>query len=66
MNRTVHVPKMMCGGCAETITNSLLPLEGVQQVEVDVEQKSVTVEMSSDSMSEISQKLSEIGYPIQE
>lgn len=58
-------PKIKCEGCAQTITQALTPLPGVQGVQVDIERKKVTVtyEPAAVSVSRIKTKLGEAGFP---
>ena len=39
----LNAPDIVCGGCANAIKNAVGKLEGVSQVEVDVEKKRVTI-----------------------
>ena len=39
-------PEIVCGGCANAIRNAVGSIEGVKNVEVDVETKQVRVEHS--------------------
>ena len=39
----LNAPDIECGGCANAIKNAVGNLEGVSQVEVDVEKKRVTI-----------------------
>ncbi len=66
MQKTVTVANVMCGGCANTITENLSRIDGVDQVHVNVEEKSVTMELDENRMDQVSNTLSELGYPVQE
>ena len=39
-----RVPTIRCGGCAETITQALNRIDGVEAVDVDVQAKTVAVD----------------------
>lgn len=58
-------PKIKCEGCAQTITQALAPLPGVEDVQVDIERKKVTVtyEPATISVPRIKTKLGEAGFP---
>lgn len=58
-------PKIKCEGCAETITQALTPLQGVENVQVDIGRKKVTVAYQQDviSVGQIKTKLEEAGFP---
>lgn len=43
-NTTVTAPEIACGGCAIAIKNALEKIDGVTEVNVDVETKKVSVE----------------------
>ena len=61
---TYKIPAMHCNHCVMRIKNSLVPLEGMEVVECDLENKTVDVEFDSPATEElILEKLAEIGYP---
>ena len=66
METVLKAPDIMCNGCANTIVNALTAVEGVDQVNVDVEQKTVNLAMSSNVLFDVKAKLTEIGYPAEE
>jgi copper chaperone len=60
----VTAPDIVCGGCASAIKNALGNVEGVKQVEVDVDSKAVTVEHASGvSREKIIETLDRAGFP---
>jgi len=62
--KTVHVPGIHCQGCARTIKNELLELEGIEEVEVDVESRRVKVQWADPlTWAEIDEALVELDYP---
>jgi copper chaperone len=65
MKLTLDVPKIKCGGCAQTIQESLSTLAGVSQVEVDIDAKRVALDLDPAGSSEdqVRQRLSESGFP---
>lgn len=62
---TLTAPKIKCEGCAQTITQALSPVPGVEGVQVDIERKKVTVtyEPGMISVDQIKTKLGEVGFP---
>jgi len=61
---TFSVPNISCGHCTMTIKNELEELEGVEQVEGNVDDKQVTVEWAAPATRDtILDTLREINYP---
>lgn len=61
---TVSIPNISCGHCTMTIENELKELEGVKEVQGNVEDRSVTISWDSPaSFHRIREKLAEINYP---
>lgn len=60
--RTYTVPAISCDHCAKSITDKVTPLEGVNDVDVDLEAKSVTVIGGRDE--EIASAIVAAGYEI--
>lgn len=55
-----------CGGCAGSIKNALEKMEGIKNVEVDINTKMVSVEHSAQiSREQITSKLDDIGFPVE-
>lgn len=62
----VIIQNLKCGGCAKTVTNKLSELEGVTNVDVDVETSKVTFELQrEEDMQQVIHRLAEIGYPVE-
>jgi len=59
---TFNVEKMMCGGCVSAVEAALKALEGVEQVEVDLEAKQARVTGAVDPQAVIA-ALETAGYP---
>lgn len=66
METVLKAPGIMCNGCASSIISNLSLLDGVEKVDVDVEQKMVNLSLSENSLVEVKTKLAEIGYPAEE
>ncbi|HXH70711.1 MAG TPA: heavy metal-associated domain-containing protein [Pyrinomonadaceae bacterium] len=63
---TVRTPDITCGGCASSIKNALGKMEGVGQIEVDVNAKIVSIEHDAQvSREQIEAKLDDIGFPVE-
>lgn len=64
-NKTkVTAPDIVCGGCASAIQKALGNVEGVKEVNVNVETKAVTVEHESNvSRDKIIETLDRAGFP---
>ncbi len=66
MNTSIIVDNLKCHGCANTITNSLRKLKGVEKVEVDTDTSTISIEHSGETLkSALTHKLSSLGYPEQ-
>ncbi|HID90008.1 MAG TPA: copper chaperone [Anaerolineae bacterium] len=62
--RTVRVPNISCGHCVMRIQKALGALEGVVEVEADVNSKEVTIEWGPPATwDQIVATLTEIDYP---
>jgi len=64
----IFVDNIKCGGCANSISKRLVEIEGVADVEVDVEQGCIDLNfdagVSQEAMCEILEKqLLQMGYP---
>jgi copper chaperone len=66
MQLNLDVPKIKCGGCAETIQETLGHLDGVSEVRVDIEQKRVALDLDPSRATEaaVRQRLAEAGFPV--
>ena len=63
---TVKTPDITCGGCAGSIKNALGKMEGIKNVEVDVDTKMVSIEHGAQiSREQIEAKLDDIGFPVE-
>ena len=63
MNIEIAVENIKCGGCASTIINKLSNLDGVLEVDVDIEAGTVRIDGDSLRREEYAGLLSSIGYP---
>ena len=61
---TVTAPDIVCGGCAGAIKNALGNVEGVSEVDVNVETKAVTVKHDQAvTRQKIVETLDRAGFP---
>jgi len=62
---TMSVPAIRCSGCAETIGETLGPIDGVDAVDVDVHAKTVTVNHAPRITRErLAAALGDAGFPV--
>ncbi len=60
----IQVENIKCGGCANSIKNGLLKMEGIEKVEVDFEKGTVNIEGNKINEEIIISKLHNMGYPL--
>ncbi|NMB60969.1 MAG: heavy-metal-associated domain-containing protein [Chloroflexi bacterium] len=66
MNKTYSVPSIHCQHCVYTIKMELSELEGVQNVEADLDSKKVSITFDNPELEKtILETLDEIGYPVE-
>lgn len=64
LEKTYHIPAISCGHCIHTIKSELCEMEGIQEVEGDLEKKTIKVVFDSPATEEkITTLLKEINYP---
>ncbi len=59
----IIIANLKCNGCASTIKKELSSLNGVQNVEVDVEKDAVNITYDNIGRETIINKLHSLGYP---
>jgi len=65
MTEDIIVQNLKCGGCANTITNALKTIEGVDKVSVNTEDSMVSVDLTlNSSLQIVIDKLTNLGYPV--
>jgi copper chaperone len=57
-----QVPKMSCGGCANTITNALRQVDETAMVEIDLAARTVKIDSSKPETAFVS-AMADAGYP---
>ena len=63
MKSQIQIENLKCGGCAATIKKGLLALDGVTEIEIDIEKSIVSIVSEKENLEEIKLKLSKLGYP---
>ena len=64
METTIYVQNLKCGGCANTITKNISQIEGVDKVDVMVDESSVSFIYSNEEvLIMVKNTLSKLGYP---
>ena len=63
MKAEIQIENLKCGGCAATIKKGILTINGVKEVEIDIEKSIVSITSEEGSLEEIKLKLSKLGYP---
>lgn len=64
MNISIEVENIRCGGCANTITKKLKAIEGVDAVDVAIEDQIVTIDSNNESVRDDAvAALFNMGYP---
>jgi copper chaperone len=64
MESKIEILNLKCGGCANSIKKGLHSVEGVQQVEVDLDHSIVKVHtIDQTTVDAVKEKLSKMGYP---
>jgi len=57
------VENVKCGGCASAIADGLKPLDGVEEVEVNIENGHLSIRANAASKEAILDKLTTLGFP---
>ena len=67
MNTTLNVPDISCNHCKDTIEGAVGQLEGIETVQVDVEQRTVAVAFDETEISlpQIVAAIDEVGYEVE-
>ncbi len=66
MKISIEVENIRCGGCANTITKKLMSLDGVENIDIAIDEQVVTIETENESTRDIYiDALFAMGYPEQ-
>ena len=63
MEAKIYIENLKCGGCAATIKKGVLSLDGVTDIEVNVDESLVTIISENEDISSVKEKLAKMGYP---
>jgi len=62
--KKINILNLKCNGCANTIKKGLSAIEGVEQVDVALENAEITInDVSEDIYKKVKDTLSKMGYP---
>ena len=62
--KTIEIVNLKCGGCVNTVKKGLLSINGVNEVEVDLENSKVMIPIEDKQiLIQVKEKLSKMGYP---
>lgn len=62
--KTIEILNLKCGGCVNTLKKGLLSIDGINEVEVDLENSKVMVPTEDEQLLvRVKEKLSKMGYP---
>jgi len=62
--KTFDIVNLKCGGCVNTVKKGILSIDGIDQVEVDLEASKVTISTDNAKLINlVKEKLSKMGYP---
>ena len=64
METTIEIVNLKCNGCVSTVRKGLLNLEGIDKVDVDLDNSKITVPTDNELiLMHVKEKLSKMGYP---
>lgn len=64
MKQTFEVYNVKCGGCANTLINSLKDEFGQVQVDLEVNPRKITLDIEDEKKEALKLKLRALGYPL--
>lgn len=64
MERTLKLNNIKCNGCSNSIRNAILKIEGIQAIDVNVDEGEIQIDASNEEVLEEAKKmLDKMGYP---
>ncbi|MFY9241509.1 MAG: heavy-metal-associated domain-containing protein [Polaribacter sp.] len=63
MKKNIIIENLKCGGCVATIKKGILAINGVVELNIDLEKSIVSFISEKDNFEEVKAKLSQLGYP---
>lgn len=64
MKQTFEIYNVKCGGCANTLINSLKDEFGEVEVDLEVNPRKITLDIEDDKKEALKLKLRSLGYPL--
>lgn len=65
VSKTMHVQNMKCAGCSSRITSQLSKIDGISNVQTNLEDDSISFEYAStESLDHVRTALLKMGYPL--
>ena len=59
----ISIENIKCGGCASTIRSKLEAMDGIENIEVDIDAGIVSIDGAEDSRAAVTARLLQLGYP---
>lgn len=64
MKNTLQIVNIKCGGCANSVRKGLISIDGIENIEVNIEKGEVSFESTSEEhVVKVKEKLATMGYP---
>lgn len=64
MSTTIEIVNLKCNGCVNTVKKGVLSIDGINEVEVDLDASKVTIPTGNiELIDQVKVKLSKMGYP---
>ena len=64
MSAIIEIVNLKCNGCVNTVKKGILSIDGVNEVEVDLEASKIKIPSNDENLIvEVKAKLSKMGYP---
>ena len=64
MSTIIEIVNLKCNGCVNTVKKGVLSIDGINEVEVDLEASKVKVPTENNELiNQVKAKLSKMGYP---
>ena len=63
IRKSIKVDNLKCRGCANSVRQALLKIEGMKSVEVDLEKEEVRFEAETNVEENVMARLNVLGYP---
>lgn len=65
IQKNIVIQNLKCSGCSKTIEKALMEIEGLQSVEINVEESRIKYAIKSHKINDqVENKLANLGYPL--